>query len=292
MSRFIFWTWILCAFAPASAFAGKRVALAIGNGAYQNVDQLRNPPQDAKAIAYLLKKAGFEVVQARTDVVNLDFKRALQDLEDIAEDADVAVVFYAGHAIEIAGENYMIPVDAKVLREDDVKEEAISLERILEALQPAKRRLVFLDADRDNPFQSTTQHPPVATVKPSYEYGETLIAYSTKAGTHAQEGQGDHSPFTMALLKHLAEPGRDIRLALKRVRDDVRTSTQGQQEPFFYSRLGAENIPLVSKPVRAYPPGHAPTCMPGYQRNSTGECMRLGDYGSMRPPLTPRLPRQ
>ena len=132
----------------------------------------------------------------------------------------------------------------------NVKEEAISLERILEALKPAKRRLVFLDADRDNPFQSRAQHPPVATVKPSYfEYGDTLIAYATKAGSHAHDGEGDHSPFTMALLKHLGEPGLDIRLALRRVRDDVRTSTQGQQEPFVEDIVGGDNILLVPAPI-------------------------------------------
>ena len=204
------------------------------------------------------------------------------------------MVFYAGHGTQIGDENYMIPVDAKVGRVDDPKEEAISLGRILEALKPVKRRLVFFDAGRQNPFQSTTHHPPVATVKPSYGgYGETLIAYATEAGSHVQDGEGDHSPFTTALLKHLGEPGLDIRRALRRVRDDVRMSTQGQQEPFVEGH-GAENLSLVSKPpVRTHAPGHPPTCMPGYQRNSSGECMRLGDYGTMNPPFSnPRLPRR
>ena len=246
MSRFIFLTLILLVFGPATALAEKRVALVIGNAVYQNLPQLRNPTRDAMAIAGLFRKFGFQIVEGRNDLGGQEFKRALRDFERDVQDAEIAVVFYAGHGTQIGDENYMIPVDAKVGREDEVKDEAISLGRILEALKPAKRRLVFLDTDRDNPFQSK----PVATVKPSYgEYGETIIAYSTKAGSHAQDGEGDHSPFTMALLKHLGEPGLDIRLALKRVGDDVRTSTGGEQEPFVYGTLGADNILLIPAPI-------------------------------------------
>ena len=285
----IFWTSLLFAFAPDTAFAEKRVALVIGNAAYQNLPQLPNPTRDAKAIAELFRDAGFQIVEGRNDLGGQEFKRALRDFGRQAVEADIAVVFYAGRGFQIGDENYMVPIDAKMGREDDAKEEAISLGRILEALKPAKRRLVFLDADRDNPFQSTT-HPPAVTMKPSHAgYGDTLIAYAAKAGSHAQDGEGEHSPFTTALLKHLGEPGLDIRLALGRVRDDVRMSTGGQQEPFFEG-LGAENLSLVSKPRHAIAPGYA--CLPGYQRNSTGECMRLGDYGSTRPPLTGRLPRR
>ena len=259
MARFIFWTLILLVFGPATAFAEKRVALVIGNGAYQNVFQLRNATGDAMAIAALFRKAGFQIVEGRNDLGQLEFKRALRDFERDVQDADIAVVFYAGHGTQIWDEDYMLPVDAKIGRGDDVKEEAISLGRILEALKPAKRRLVILDVGRDRPFQYTTQHPPVAPVKPSNdadtliayvrEYGDTLIAYSTKAGSVAQDGEDDHSPFTMALLKHLGEPGLDILSALKRVRDDVRTSTGGQQEPFYKGILGGDNILLVPAPI-------------------------------------------
>jgi uncharacterized caspase-like protein len=139
----------------SAALAEKRVALVIGNGVYQSAP---TPARDAAAIAEMLKNAGFEIVQAHHDVGNLDFKRALRDFLDVAKDADIAVVFYAGHGIQIGDQNYMIPVDAKLAREYDAKDEAISLERIVEAIEPATRlRLVILDACRDNPFITRMQ---------------------------------------------------------------------------------------------------------------------------------------
>src|SRR5262245_59588073 len=114
------------------ALAEKRVALVIGNSAYQNVAKLPNPSRDANAIAELFKKAGFDVVSLQQDAGNLEFKRALRRFEDLTRDSDVAVVFYAGHGIEIAGTNYMIPIDAKLASDLDAPDEAITLERIVD----------------------------------------------------------------------------------------------------------------------------------------------------------------
>jgi caspase domain-containing protein len=255
--------WIILAlslltFSPDdAACAEKRVALVIGNGAYQSVPTLANPIRDAKAVAAMLGKAGFASVWVRYDVGNLDFKRALRDFLEVAKTSDIAVVFYAGHAIQIADQNYMLPVDAKLAREHDARDEAISLERIVEAIQPAGRlRLVILDACRDNPFLSkmqrrvaTRQIAPsgLASVEPTMT--DTLIAYAAKAGSTADDGDGEHSPFTMALLKHLAEPGLDIRLAFGRVRDEVRKSTRNEQEPFVYGSLGGTIVSLVPAPA-------------------------------------------
>ena len=243
-------------FSPA-ALADKRVALVIGNGAYQHAPMLTNPTRDARAIGEMFEKAGFQTVQVRNDVGNLDFKRALREFFDVAKSADIAVVFFAGHGIQIADQNYMIPVDAKLAREYDAKDEAISLERIVEAIEPAVRlRLVILDACRDNPFLARMQRRVatrgvasggLARVEPTFT--DTLIAYAAKAGSTADDGDSNHSPFTTALLKHIAEPGLDIRLAFGRVRDEVRKVTRDEQEPFVYGSLGGTNISLVPPPA-------------------------------------------
>ena len=140
------------------AIADKRVALVVGIGGYKHAPSLASPTRDAKAIAQMFEKAGFDTVQARYDLSNLDFKRALRDFLDVAKTADIAVVFFAGHGIQVGGQNYMIPVDAQLARDVDTKDEAISLERIVEAIEPATRlRLVILDACRDNPFIARMQ---------------------------------------------------------------------------------------------------------------------------------------
>ena len=241
-----------------SAFAQKRVALVIGNGSYQNVAKLPNPIKDAVAVTDMFRKAGFDWVKMSQDVGNLDFKRALREFMDAATDADIAVVYYAGHGIQVRDMNYMIPVDARLATEIDAEDEAVSLDRIVAALEPAKRlRLVILDACRDNPFQRTMKRR-VATravsgglAKMEPMLGDTLIAYAAKAGSTADDGDGAHSPFAAALVKHLAVPGLDVRLAFGRVRDEVLKATAYKQEPFVYGSLGGESIAIVPAPGRA-----------------------------------------
>src|SRR5215472_15021194 len=138
------------------ALADKRVALVLGNSAYQNVPPLANPVNDAALMAQTLKDAGFNVVDFRQNLSTLETRRALRDFGDKANDADIAVVYYAGHGLEVDGTNYLVPVDAKLERDSDVYDEAFSLDRMLVAVEPAKRlRLVILDACRDNPFGQT-----------------------------------------------------------------------------------------------------------------------------------------
>jgi uncharacterized caspase-like protein len=236
----------------------KRVALVIGNSAYQNVSQLPNPVNDARAIADMFTAAGFETVSAKTNVGNLEFKRALRDFTSAAQDADVAVVFFAGHGIEVRGTNYLIPVDAKLATDYDAEDEAVSMNRVVEALETAKRlRLVILDACRDNPFNKSMQRriamravaAGLAKVEPATT--DTLIAFAAKAGSTAEDGRGANSPFTAALLKHLTVPGRDIRIALGHVRDEVMKSTNGKQEPFVYGSLGGASLALVPTKAEA-----------------------------------------
>ena len=208
------------------AFADKRVALVIGNAAYQNVARLPNPVNDSATMATTLKDAGFDVVDSRHDLGAADTRRALRDFADRARDADIAVVYYAGHGIEVDGGNYLIPVDAKLERDTDVYDEALSLDRVLLAVEPAKNlRLVILDACRDNPFAKTMKRTVasraigqgLAKIEPSSP--NLLIAYSAKAGSTAADGDGKNSPFTTALSKHLTTPGLDVRRARLITRD-------------------------------------------------------------------------
>ena len=255
----------LLLFACGPAFAGKRVALVLGNSAYQNVPRLTNPANDAALMADTFKKAGFDVVVSRNDLGALETRRVLRDFSDSAADADIAVIYYAGHGIEVDGTNYLIPVDAKLERDNDVFDEAFSLERVMLAVEPAKKlRLVILDACRDNPFSKTMKRTValraigrgLAQVEPAGS--NTLIAYAAKAGSTAQDGDGKDSPFTIALSRHLTTPGLDVRKAFGFVRDDVIKATASRQEPFVYGSLGGDDVPLVPAPAVAAPAAAAP----------------------------------
>lgn len=236
-----------------AASADRRVALVIGNTAYKNASTLPNTVNDSTAIAGLFKSIGFEVVISRTDLGVVDFKRSVREFLITAENADMAVVYYAGHGVEIGGTNYLVPVDAKLNRDYDVEDEAVSLDRIIWALQTVKRlRLILLDACRDNPFAAKLRSAGMrATARGGLAKiedvsADTLVAYAARAGSISYDGDGRNSPYATALLKHLPEPGLDIRIALGRVRDDVIGMTGGRQEPFIYGSLGGATIPLVA----------------------------------------------
>jgi uncharacterized caspase-like protein len=242
------------------ASADKRVALVIGNSTYQNVARLPNPANDADAVAQLFKAAGFDTVSLQQDVGNLDFKRAIRKFGEAAGDADIAVIYYSGHGIEIGGVNYMIPVDAKLASDFDAPDEAIPLDRLVEAVGSARQlRLIILDACRDNPFVVTIKREvlvfnrSVSVVLGDLDPTTTviLISYAAKAGSTAGDGAGDHSPFTTALLANLTTAGLDIRLAFGRVRDQVMKITGARQEPFVYGSLGGATVSLVPEPVNA-----------------------------------------
>ncbi len=234
------------------ALADKRVALVIGNAGYENVARLANPSNDAEAITSTLKSAGFDVVESRRDLKINEIRRVLRDFSDKARDADVAVVYYAGHGIEVDGTNYLVPVDATLERDADVFDEAIALDRILISIEPARRlRLVILDACRDNPFAKKMKRTLAtraigrgfAKVEPNSP--NTLIAFAAKAGSTASDGDSKNSPFTAALVKHIATPGLDLRKAFGFVRDEVLKQTSNRQEPFVYGSLGGNDVSLV-----------------------------------------------
>jgi hypothetical protein len=243
-------------FTTATIAADRRVALVIGNSTYKNASSLPNTINDSTAIAALFKSVGFEVVISRADLGVVDFKRAVREFLLTAENSDIAVVYYAGHGVEIGGTNYLVPVDAKLGRDYDVEDEAVALDRIIWALQSVKRlRLILLDACRDNPFPGKLRSAGIrSTMKGGLAKiedvsADTLVAYAAKAGSVSYDGDGGNSPYATALIKHLAEPGLDIRIALGRVRDEVISMTGGRQEPFIYGSLGGATIPLVSAPA-------------------------------------------
>ena len=185
-------------FAGGEAFAAeRRVALVIGNSSYIHAPALDNPVNDVTAVSVMLEGAGFQVVETRNNLDNTAMRRAIREFSAMTRDADVAVVFYPGHGLEVDGTNYLIPTDARLASDIDVEDEAISLDRVLRVLEPAKSlRLVILDACRDNPFVKTMKRTlasrsfgrGLAGVEPAMS--NTLIAFAAKAGSTANDGDG------------------------------------------------------------------------------------------------------
>jgi hypothetical protein len=231
-----------------SALTGNRIALVIGNSAYKNVPALTNPARDADTIASSLRAVGFKTVQLRSDLTREKLTDALQSFAAEADKADWAVVYFAGHGLEVNGTNYLIPVDARLAIDRDVEFEAVPLDRVMSAVSGAKRlRLVLLDACRDNPFANQMRRS-VATrsigrgltnVEP--EAG-TLVVYAAKHGQVALDGDGGNSPFVTALTKRMNTPGLEVRRLFDHVRDDVLEMTNRAQQPFSYGSLpGSED---------------------------------------------------
>jgi uncharacterized caspase-like protein len=257
---------LLSGFFSQPALAEKRIALAIGNSNYQNVGHLANPANDAATMAATFRKANFDVVTLRNDLPASEMRRALREFGDKARDSDIAVIYYAGHGIEVDGVNYLIPIDAALEHDTDVYDEALSLERVLVAVEPAKRlRLIILDACRDNPFTKTMRQTiarrsigrGLAKVEPPSP--NTLIAFAAKAGFTASDGDNTKSsPYAAALAEHLTTPGLDLRKAFGFVRDDVLKATGNRQEPFIYGSLGGDDLALVPAPAVAAPPAADP----------------------------------
>ncbi len=244
-----------------SASAEKRVALVIGNSNYKSAAALSNPANDAAALAQTLKGAGFDIVQSKLDLPAADMRRALRDFADQARDSDIAVVYYAGHGIEMDGTNYLLPTDARLERDTDIYDEGFSLDRILLAIEPARLlRLVIVDACRNNPLAQSMKRTVssrsvgrgLARVEPTTT--NTLVAFAAKAGFTALDGASKNSPYATALVKYIARPGLDLRKAFGFIRDDVLQATNNRQEPYLYGSLGGADVALVpARPVVSAP---------------------------------------
>jgi uncharacterized caspase-like protein len=228
------------------AKADKRVAFVLGNSAYKNVAQLPNPAIDAKSMAKVLRNVGFEVVEG-ANLTRDKMTERLLEFGKKAEGADVALFFYAGHGIAINGTNYLLPVDADLKSEMDVKlGAAINIDVTLEqTMGDAKVKLVFLDACRDNPFAArirsakATRSVNVQTGLAEMKSGEgTLIAFATGPGQTALDGEaGTNSPFTRALMANIASPGVEIQQAMTKVRAQVNEETNKGQLPWGHTNL-------------------------------------------------------
>jgi hypothetical protein len=250
----------------ASAQAQDRVAMVIGNGNYAHAGTLLNPANDARAVGSALRELGFEVLQG-ADLDRGSMERLIRDFLRKISKAKVALLFYAGHGMQIDGRNYLVPVDAKLESATDLNFETIELDRLLESLNdPARATIVMLDACRDNPlsrsFASKTRSASVGAGLAAYANPGTgtLIAFATAPGKVALDGQGGNSPFTEGLVKHLKTPGLEVRQLLTRVRKDVSDATRGQQVPWDNSSLLGD-VYLASMPAvrpAAPPPAAAP----------------------------------
>jgi hypothetical protein len=241
----------------------KRVALVIGNGAYTGVPYLPNPPRDAEAVAKAFKRIGFDRVISANNLTRDELLSTLRNFAALADGADWAVVYYAGHGMEIAGTNYALPVDAKLTTDRDVAFEAIPLTQFLTAVEGARKlRLIFVDACRDNPFLAKIRRTGatrsigrgLARIEPP---GGTLVAYAARDGEVAHDGDNGNSPFVSSLLQRIETPGLELNKLFRLVRNDVMVATANSQEPFVYGSLPPDDfffVPPKPVTVAAAPP--------------------------------------
>ena len=212
--------------------AGRRVALVVGVSSYQAVSPLRNTLNDAQRMGAALERLGFEVTRVN-DPTRADFVRSIRDFGTRSHEADASVFFYAGHALEVAGHNWLLPVDAKLESTLDLQLEALDVDTVLDRAQLARTAIVFLDACRNNPFADRLASKSrggaargLARIDPA---SGVFVAFATAPGQVAQDGNGADSPFTEALLRYIEMPGLEIRQLMSRVRADVRQATKDQQ---------------------------------------------------------------
>ena len=253
---------VVAVFASAAVvLADERVALVVGNSTYDHIGRLPNPENDAVDMAAALARLGFDVT-TELDADRVALTEALRAFTRRSAGADVSLVFYAGHGIEMDGVNYVVPVDARLERDVDVRYETVTLDDLLVSTTGASLRLVLLDACRNNPLARSMQRTAATRTVSGGSFGdlnedllgdETLVAYAAAAGTTAADGRGRNSPYTAALLSHLETP-LEIGLLFRRVRAEVLQATDGEQRPHEYHSLVREHYL-----TRAFPTGTSVT---------------------------------
>jgi TPR repeat protein len=213
------------------AQAESRFALVIGNGAYKSVPALANPPNDAEDVAATLKSLGFKVT-LKLDLDLAAMQRAIDEFALESANADVSLFYYAGHGLQLAGRNYLVPVGAELRNVDDFATRTVALDAVLAELGRGKGvHLVFLDACRNNPFVGAGVTLPAAGLARVGKLPGFFITFATQPDNVAFDGRGRNSPFATAFLAHLATPGADVSSMMIEVRKDVFAATGGQQIP-------------------------------------------------------------
>ncbi len=244
-----------------------RVALVIGNGSYQHTTSLPNPPNDARGVSQVLRGMEFLVVE----VINADkseLDREMQRYQALLGDAYVSLFFYAGHGLQIDGENYLVPTDASFNNDSDIFSQLVGLSGFISAIEKGpKVNLVFLDACRNNPLADVLKARISRSRSVIFDGSRkvrsvgqglaemkgvvgTLIAYATAPDNVAEDGQGKNSPFTAAFLKYVEEPGLEVRQFLTKVRLDVLGATGYRQVPWDHSSL---TVDFYFKPPESVP---------------------------------------
>jgi Caspase domain len=232
-----------------SALAAGKVALVIGNGDYLNANKLPNPSNDATDMMAALQELGFTVIGG-TNLNHQAMAAKIGDFEDASRDADTTLFFYAGHGMQVNGQNFLVPIDAKLERPTSLQFETIDADVVLRSMAgPGKTAIALLDACRDNPLSRSfsrslgkTRTTAVAQglATPTIPGGGILIGFATAPGEVAADGDGHNSPFTAALLKNIKTPGLEIQQLMTRVKGDVYAATKETQEPWHNSSLRTE----------------------------------------------------
>ena len=252
----------------ATAQADKRIALVIGNAGYQNTTQLKSTKNDAADMAATLTRLGFDVVDG-SDLDKRAMERTMRQFTQKLSHVDVALFYFAGHALQSGGQNFLMPIDARLRSEGDVDFEALPLALVLRQMErEAKTSIVLLDACRDNPLarnlarsmgtRSSLIGQGLAEVKAGVG---TLVGFSTQPGNIALEGVGRNSPYATALLKHMETPGKDVGGVLVAVRNDVLQATAGKQVPWEFTAL-TDDVYLRAAPAPPAPSATGPAPAP------------------------------
>ncbi|HEX2448964.1 MAG TPA: caspase family protein [Methyloceanibacter sp.] len=292
MAARLFAVLILLVAGTSGAEAEKRVALVIGNASYEHVPALANPSNDAADIGSVLKSLGFEVVEG-IDLKQNEMRETVRRFGEALQGADVALFFYAGHGMQVAGTNYLVPIDAKLAREGDLDFDAIRLDLVLAQMErETKTSIVLLDACRDNPMAQTlarsmgTRSANIGRGLARIESGVgTFIAFATQPGNVALDGQGRNSPFTAALVKHLPAEAVDLGAIMIAVRNDVLASTQGKQVPWEHSSLTGQ---FFFKPAAMPAPAPAPS-VPSVAQGGADSAIELAFWNSVKDSSDPQI---
>ena len=260
---------LLLAALTGSAQGAQRVALVIGNASYANVPELANPLNDAADVGAAFERLGYSVTRLE-NVGRAQMRDGLKEFSRAAAAAEVAIVFYAGHGIEVDGSNFLVPVDAALANDMDVEWEAIPLDLVSRSVERASGlRLIVLDACRDNPFAAKMRRSGASRsvgrglARMQLAHQGLLVAYAAAEGDVASDGSGRNSPYSKALLEHLETPGLEVRVLFGRVRDTVMATTKNDQQPYTYGSLSGDEMFLAAARVAEPEPRPPAQTQPG-----------------------------